>query len=171
MGFSRISLEEKERKTRRSYKGIYSPIFPRKYIGKGRIIFRSLWELRVMKWLDTNKNVLEWASEPFRIAYVAPTDNKYHGYWPDFWAKMKTKDDKFIEVVLEVKPFKETIEPVPKKTVNGKTKKAYIHEVYTWSINNAKWKAAEEYCKQRNWEFYKLTENEIFDNNLYLRKR
>lgn len=166
MGFSRIAI--RKGKKQRSYKGIYEPKFPKKYIGKGRIIFRSLWERRVMKWLDENSNVLLWASEPFRIPYIAPTDKKFHGYWPDFWVKMKTKNDRIVIAVLEIKPLKETVEP-KKLTEGTKTTKSYIHEVYTWSINNAKWDAAKEYCKKKNWQFIILTEKQIFDNKFYQR--
>jgi hypothetical protein len=37
-------------------------------------------------------------------------------------------------------------------------------EKITWAINNAKWKAAENYCLKHNFEFKVLTEKEIFAN-------
>ena len=39
--------------------------------------------------------------------------------------------------------------------------KRYINEVVTWSVNKAKWKAAEEFCKDQNWEFMLITEKEL----------
>jgi hypothetical protein len=31
----------------------------------------------------------------------------------------------------------------------------------TWGINTAKWKAAEEYCRDRGWKFQIFTEKEL----------
>ena len=39
--------------------------------------------------------------------------------------------------------------------------KAYITEVVTYAINQAKWEAAREYCKDRGWEFMLITEKEL----------
>jgi hypothetical protein len=44
----------------------------------------------------------------------------------------------------------------------GKRKtKTYINEVKTYAVNQAKWKAAEEYCLDRRWKFKILTETEL----------
>jgi hypothetical protein len=45
--------------------------------------------------------------------------------------------------------------------VKSKKPKQYITEVVTWGVNQAKWKAATEYCADRNWEFKLITENEL----------
>jgi hypothetical protein len=37
----------------------------------------------------------------------------------------------------------------------------YINEVMTWGKNQSKWKAAEEYCKDRGWKFQIITEKEL----------
>ena len=47
----------------------------------------------------------------------------------------------------------------PQRT-KRKTKK-YLNEVRTWVTNEAKWKNAVEYCKDRNMEFMILTEVEL----------
>jgi hypothetical protein len=47
--------------------------------------------------------------------------------------------------------------PVKKKRVS----KRYLTEVATVAVNQAKWAAAETYCKERNWKFVKLTEKEL----------
>ena len=39
--------------------------------------------------------------------------------------------------------------------------KAYIYEVVEYAKNQAKWKAAEEWCLDRGYEFKVLTENEL----------
>jgi len=36
-----------------------------------------------------------------------------------------------------------------------------INEVMTWGKNQSKWKAAEEYCKDRGWKFQIITEKEL----------
>ena len=40
-------------------------------------------------------------------------------------------------------------------------RKQYITEVTTWGVNQAKWKAATEYCLDRGWEFKILTEDDL----------
>lgn len=142
----------------KTYKGKYKPENPEKYKGDPtNIIYRSLWERKVMRWLDTNPNVLEWKSEEIVIPYLKPSDNRMHRYFPDFYAKMITKEGRVKEVLLEVKPKKETREPEKKKRMT----KQYINEVVTWSTNQAKWKSAREYCEERGWEFHLITEDHI----------
>lgn len=142
----------------KTYKGFFRPKYPQKYKGDANnIIFRSLWERQVMKWLDENTNVIEWQSEEVAVPYISPIDNRYHRYFPDFIAKMKRPDDSTITVMLEVKPAAQTKEP---KTTKKKTQR-YITEVATWGVNQAKWKYAKEYCADRGWEFRLITEKEL----------
>lgn len=144
------------------YKGRFSPKNPKKYAGDPtNIIYRSLWELKVMRYLDENTNILEWRSEEIAIPYISPLDNRYHRYFPDFIIKAKLPDGKTQTMMIEVKPKQQTKEPQKKKRIT----KAYITEVTTWGVNQAKWKAAEEYCLDRGWIFKILTEDEIFRNN------
>ena len=73
-----------------SYKGKFTPTHSNKYQGDSRnIIYRSLWELKFMKWCDRNVNIIEWGSEEFFIPYVSPIDNRKHRYFPDFYMKVK----------------------------------------------------------------------------------
>ena len=140
-----------------SYKGRFTPRNPAKYNGDStNIIYRSLWELRVMKYLDDHPGIIWWASEELVIPYWNPIDNKKHRYFPDFVAKMKTKTGKIKTVVMEVKPAKQTVQPTQKR----KTKK-YLTESATYLINQAKWKAATEFCKDNGWEFQIITEKEL----------
>jgi hypothetical protein len=142
----------------KTYKGKFTPKNPKKYKGDPtNIIFRSLWELKVFKWLDENSNILEWSSEEIAIPYISPVDNRYHRYFPDILMKSKMKDGSVKTLMLEIKPYNQTQEPEVKKR---KTKR-YITEVVTWAVNDAKWKAAREYCADRNWEFKLVTENEL----------
>jgi TnsA endonuclease N terminal len=141
-----------------AYKGRFSPSNSSKYIGDPtNIIYRSLWELKLMKYLDTNPNVLAWGSEELAIKYVSPLDNRVHRYFPDFICKVKQTDGTTKVLILEVKPKKQTKEPkVPKKRT-----RRFLQEVMTWGVNSAKWKAAQEYCADRGWEFRIITENEL----------
>lgn len=141
-----------------TYKGKFVPKNPKKYVGDPtNIIFRSLWERKVMIYLDENSTVLEWRSEEIAIPYYDPTTGKYRRYFPDFIVKAKTANGGTKTLMLEVKPKKQTIEP---KVQKRKTK-AYITEVTTWATNKSKWEAAREYCLDRGWEFKIITEIEL----------
>ena len=73
-----------------SYKGRYIPKNPNKYKGDPtNIIYRSSWELKLMRYLDEHSDVVQWASEEFFIPYKSPIDGRYHRYFPDFWMKRK----------------------------------------------------------------------------------
>ena len=141
-----------------AYKGKFSPKNPKKYKGDPtNIIYRSLWERKVMVYLDDNPAILEWSSEEIAIPYLCPTDNRWHRYYPDFVVKAKKADGSIQTMILEVKPKKETMEP---KVSKRKTKQ-YITEVMTWGKNQAKWKAAAEYCADRHWIFKLITEDQL----------
>jgi hypothetical protein len=140
-----------------SYKGKFTPQNPLKYRGNpSNIIYRSSWELRVMKYLDDNPSVIWWASEELPIPYYSPVDKKKHRYFPDFISQMKLKDGKVMTYIIEVKPDRETRPPTQKK----KTKR-FIQESITYVINECKWKAATEFCKDHGWEFKLLTEKDL----------
>jgi hypothetical protein len=144
---------------RKTYKGKFVPKNSKKYKGDPtNIIFRSLWERRVMVWLDENENILEWSSEEIAIPYRSPLDGRIHRYFPDFLVKAKISDGSTKTMILEVKPNNQTKEP---KKQTRKTKK-YITEVTTWLVNKQKWLMAEEYCADRQWEFKIITEDHIF---------
>lgn len=144
------------------YKGIFRPKNPQKYRGNiHNITYRSSWELRVMKFLDENPNILEYSSEELIIPYRSPLDGKVHRYYPDFKIKVRDKDGVNTTYVIEVKPAKQSKPPEPQK----RQTKRYITEVATWGKNQAKWKAASEYCADRGWKFMVLTEKELGINS------
>jgi len=141
-----------------SYKGKYQPSYPKKYKGDPtNIIYRSLWERKFMVYCDNNQNILEWGSEEIVVPYRSPLDNRYHRYFPDFYIKVKESSGKIKKMIIEIKPQRQCIEP---KVQKRKTK-AYIYEVVEYAKNQAKWKAAEEWCLDRGYEFKVLTENEL----------
>lgn len=110
-----------------------------------------------MKYCDSNANILEWGSEEIFIPYTSPVDGKRHRYFPDFYIRVKTKTGVLKKYLVEVKPQYQTREPTKKQKIT----KQYVSEVITYSVNQAKWKAAEEFCKDHLWEFIILTEKEL----------
>ena len=110
-----------------------------------------------MVYCDNHTKILEWGSEEIMLPYRSPIDNKIHRYFPDFYIKVKESNGKIKRYIIEIKPKKQTIEPKVKK----RKTKGYIYEVYEYAKNQAKWKAAEEFCKDRMWEFKVLTEDEL----------
>lgn len=137
------------------YQGKYTPKNPSKYKGDPtNVIYRSSWELKFMVWCDNHSQVVEWASEETVIPYICPTDNRPHRYFVDFKIRVKEKDGSLQTYLVEIKPDKQTRPPIPPK----RKTKAFITEVMTWGKNEAKWKAAEQYCKDRNYKFIILTE-------------
>lgn len=142
----------------KTYKGKFRTNNPLKYKGDiNNIVYRSLWELRFMKWCDMNPSILEWGSETVIVPYISPLDRNIHRYFVDFYIKVKDKQNQIKKYLVEIKPERFTKPPeIPKK----KTKK-FIDEVFQYSVNDAKWKAAFEFCKDRNMEFVILTEKDL----------
>lgn len=142
-----------------AYKGRYSPVNKEKYQGNpSNVIYRSLWERKLMKWCDLNPDVLKWGSEETIIPYVSPLDNKIHRYFVDFYIQVRTQEGELKSYLVEVKPKKYTKAP----STNPKKKTArWFGEVKNWGVNSAKWKAASEYAQDRNWDFIILTEDHL----------
>ena len=80
-----------------------------------------------------------------------------HRYFPDFYLKVKEQNGTIKKYVIEVKPLKQTVEPQPPKR---RTKK-YLYEAMEYAKNQAKWKAAREFCEDRRYEFKIITEKEL----------
>jgi len=141
-----------------AYKGKYRPTHPSKYRGNPtNIIYRSLWELKFMKYCDSNANILEWGSEEVIVPYRSPIDNRYHRYFPDFYIKVRESTGTIKRMIIEIKPQKQCIEP----KVQKKKTRSYVYQVCEYAKNQAKWEAAKEFCEDRQWEFKVLTENEL----------
>ena len=139
---------------RKSYKGIYRPTYPRKYVGNpNMIVYRSLLERRFMHYCDQNPDILVWASEELPVRYYNPLDKKFHRYFPDFIIKT-TKNKKYM---IEIKPSRQIVKPKPPK----KKTKSYMRESYEYIKNKAKWQAAKAYCVNNNMEFKLLTEKNL----------
>jgi hypothetical protein len=140
------------------HKRLYKPIFPEKYTGDPtNIVMRSSWETRFANWCDRNPSVVKWSSEETIIPYRCPTDERVHRYFVDFKIQIKNKEGLLRTYLVEVKPLKQTMPPV----YPGRRTQRYLTESLTFMKNQAKWNAANEYCKDRGWEFKIITENEL----------
>ena len=139
---------------KKSYKGIYKPSNPNKYVGDyNKIVYRSLLERKFMLYCDNSVNVTNWASEELAIKYYNPIDKKYHRYFPDFIVKtIKGK-----KLVIEIKPYRQCTAPKPPK----KKTKSFMRESFEWIKNQAKWKAAKSYCDDNGAEFKLITEKDL----------
>lgn len=139
--------------------GFFRPNNPKKYRGDPtNIVYRSGWEKKVMEWLDDNINVVSWNSEEIIIPYISPVDNRPHRYFVDFYVEAIGRDGETKKMLLEVKPQAQTQEPKSQQRMT----KRYITEVMTYGVNQAKWNAAQDYCRKKGWEFKLITERELF---------
>ena len=140
-----------------SYKGRYTIKCPEKYAGDAKkVVYRSLWERQCFRWCEDNPKVKYWNSEEIVIPYKYEVDKRLHRYFVDLLVQMKNGDT----YLIEIKPKKETIPP---KQGKRKTKR-YINEVLTFSKNQDKWEAADQYAKHKGWQFQVWTEETL--NNL-----
>lgn len=105
-------------------------------------------------YLDKHPEVVSWSSEELVIPYISPIDGRPHRYFVDFVFKKNNGET----IVVEIKPYNQTIAPVLKE---GQQKRTYIKQVQTYGINTAKWKAADKYCKNKGWKFVILTEKDL----------
>jgi len=147
----------------RTYKGIFTPRNPQKYLGDPtKIIYRSSYEWKYMRFLDDHPDVLKWGSEEMIIPYRAP-DGLVRRYYPDFVVQFREKTGKTVNWMVEIKPHVQTQPPkMPKKIT-----KKFLEEAETYEINQAKWAAARAYCEKVGLEFKVLTEAELGINNEY----
>jgi len=138
------------------HKGKFTDIKnPQKYVGdKNDITYRSHWERNVMRWLDLNENVVEWASEEIAIPYEHPLHKRRYKYYPDFYIKFKNGHVK----VVEVKPKVQTEKPAKPK---GKPGHKYLNEMLTYTVNMAKWHKATEVSKDNKFKFEIWTEDTL----------
>jgi hypothetical protein len=133
--------------------GKFNPKNPTKYIGGKVPTYRSGWEFQFMKFCDENPNVTNWASEAIRIPYRNPLTGKYTIYVPDFFIAYADKNGKQLVELIEVKPSNQT-----SLKEAGRSRHNQLHAV----VNQAKFEAANAYCKQNKIKFRIVTEHDIF---------
>jgi hypothetical protein len=140
------------------HQGKFRPQNPAKYEGDPTaIVYRSSWEKRFLTWCDVNPAIVKYSSEEIVIPYRCPTDGKIHRYFPDAKITVRESNGQLRSFLIEIKPDAQTRQPVR----GNKSKKTFIHEVFTWGKNSAKWEAAENYCKDRGISFMLITEYEL----------
>jgi hypothetical protein len=141
-----------------SYKGKYKLKNPQKYKGDPtNVVWRSLWERKYMKYLDSNEHILEWSSEEIFIWYKSPIDNRPHRYFPDFYVKEQMSNGSIQKYLVEIKPKKQL---KPPKEPQRRTK-GYLTEVMEYAKNQSKWQYAREWCEDRQYGFKILTEDDL----------
>jgi len=141
-----------------SYKGKYKIKNPQKYKGDPtQVIWRSLWERKYMKYLDSNDNILEWSSEEIFIWYKSPIDGRPHRYFPDFYVKEQMPNGSIKKYLVEIKPKKQLSLPKEPK----RRTQAYLNEVMEYAKNQSKWEYAREWCEDRQYGFKILTEEDL----------
>lgn len=139
------------------YKGYYKPQHPEKYLGNpSNIIYRSMYELKFMQYLDRHPDILRWGSEETIIPYRAP-DGKIRRYYPDFIVQCKNKNGEIEKMIIEIKPKVQTVAPKRPQRLTRK----YLQDIETFEINKAKWAAAQLYCEQKGLKFEVYTEAEL----------
>jgi hypothetical protein len=98
--------------------------------------------------------VLQWQSEELIVPYRSPLDKKIHRYFPDVIYKTAKET-----VMVEIKPYKQTRPPVLAE--GKKPDRNYKKAVITFAVNDAKWKAARAYCKDKGWKFVIMSEKDL----------
>jgi len=138
-----------------AYKGKFTTFkHPEKYIGDiENVIYRSLWERNVMRWLDENPNIVEWGSEEVSVMYEHPVRGGIAKYYPDFIVKQA---DGLVKVI-EVKPKIQTHRPVNP----GRQTQKYLREVMTYAVNQEKWSTAKRFCRRNGMKFEVWTEDHL----------
>lgn len=126
---------------------------PEKYMGKTTPTYRSSWEFTFMKFVDTNPNIVKWASEAIRIPYRNPITNKNTIYVPDFMIVYVDKKGKQKTEMIEIKPANQSYKESVGKNKNNQ---------YQYVLNKAKWQAADMWCRSKGIKFRVVTEKEMF---------
>ena len=119
--------------------------------------YRSSWELRYMKYLDNEPNVIEWASENIVIPYYNPVERRTRRYFVDFYVKVLSKTGAIKKYIIEIKPLVQCNPPKKPKRMSAR----YKNDLKAYFRNQSKWKAARKWAEKRDWEFIVITEKEL----------
>jgi len=143
--------------------GYYRAKFPDKYIGDTeKIIFRSGWEYRFLKWCDESENIIKYAAEPedIIIPYYNPLTKKMQRYFVDTFLIIRDKDGNEIPWIIEIKPSKYIKPPAQKgKYLTEKKMNQFAYHAKMFIMNQAKFKAAKKYAAQKGMKFGIITES------------
>ena len=154
-----MTIKNKKRKKPKYKTGIYYPVNPKKYIGNlKKLIYKSKLELLYFRFLDRNKNILEWSYETITVPYISELDGRRHKYIIDIYCKLITKDKKIKRKLIEIKPLIQTKIPIkgPKEKESS-----FVYRLKEFTRNKSKWEFAEKFAKKNGMDFHKLTERDI----------
>ena len=132
--------------------GVYTVKNPSKYVGRNTPRYRSGWELTFMMFLDSNDNVLQWASESISIPYRNPLTGKNSMYVPDFFITYRSRDDRTRAELVEIKPKKQSLIE----------SKASDRDRAIVAVNYAKWDAATKWAQRQGLTFRVINEDQIY---------
>ncbi len=151
----------------KSYKGIFNPVNKDKYIGKFPINFKSGYELKFMQYCDLCENIKKWGYETHIIEYVdflnKTSDNSpiIRRYFTDFYVEYYNPiNNQIKKCLIEIKSSNQVKPPI-----RGKNKETLLEKQKIFIKNMEKWKAAKEYCKKHNMDFYIITEQQLNKSN------
>lgn len=143
--------------------GYFRPSNLDKYIGDpNKIVFRSGWEFKFLRWLDASPTILAYASEPVGIPYFNPLDKRGHIYYVDYYIITKDNTGNEQKFLIEVKPMKYTEPPKAPQRMTDKSTAAYVYAAKQYVVNQAKFAAAKEFAAVRGLKFGIITENFLF---------
>ena len=147
-----------KKRASRFKQGIFRPVHPEKYRGKGKPVYRSSYELKLHRWCDHNPKVLRWGSESIVIPYSNPLkQGATSRYFVDYFIEIDLGDKQTKKFLVEVKPYSQTIPPKSPKRLT----KAHGMRLAEWARNQAKWTAARAWAARKNMEFVLVTEKEL----------
>jgi hypothetical protein len=132
--------------------GAYTVKNPEKYVGRNTPRYRSGWELTFMMFLDSNDNIVQWASESISIPYRNPITGKQSMYVPDFFVTYRTRDNTTRAELIEIKPKKQSL--IESKMSDRD--RAII------AVNYAKWDQATKWARRNGLTFRVINEDQIF---------
>ena len=132
--------------------GAYTVKNPGKYVGKGTPRYRSGWELTFMMFLDSNDNVLQWASESVAIPYRNPLTGKQSMYIPDFLVTYRGRNNTTVAELIEIKPKKQSLIE----------SRASDRDRAIVAVNYAKWHHATLWAKRNGLTFRVINEDMIY---------
>lgn len=132
--------------------GIYTVKNPGKYVGKHEPRYRSGWEMTFMMFLDSNDNIVQWASESISIPYRNPITGKQSMYVPDFFVTYRDRNNKIRAELIEIKPKKQSL--IESRMTDRD--RAVV------AVNYAKWDSATKWARRNGLTFRVINEDQIF---------
>lgn len=132
--------------------GIYTCKNPEKYVGRNQPRYRSGWEMTFMMFLDSNDNIVNWASESISIPYRHPLTGKMSNYVPDFFVTYRSRDNQTRAELIEIKPKKQSL--IESRMTDRD--RAVV------AVNYAKWDAATKWARRQGLTFRVINEDQIF---------